>query len=179
MLRKSMLWVGTFLLAVGLIALSPHRLLGQPLQSSPKMMCGGMRDGGMMGRNREDMQVVHQLFAYHDQIRRSTQEIPGGVQTLTESDNPDVAALIQRHVVSMHRRLEEGRWFAMMSRTLPILFENADRYQRQSQLTAEGIGVTKTSNDPELAAIVREHAQEVSQFVEAGMPCGGGRMMGR
>ena len=106
---------------------------------------GGMMGGGMMGNSSQDMQIVHQLFAYHDQIRRSVEEIPGGVQTVTESDNPEVAALIQQHVASMHQRLEDGRWFAMMSRTLPILFQNADRYQRQSQITDNGISVTKTS----------------------------------
>ncbi|MEL6556113.1 MAG: hypothetical protein ABG776_01440 [Cyanobacteria bacterium J06555_13] len=123
------------------------------------------------------MRVVHQLFAYHDQIRRSVEEIPGGVKTLTESDNPEVASLIQQHVASMHQRLNDGRWFAMMSRTLPILFQNADRYQRQSQQTPQGTAVTKTSDDAELTNVLREHAQEVTQFVQSGMShMGCGRM---
>lgn len=64
-----------------------------------------------------------------------------------------------------------------MSRPLPILFQNADRYQRESQPTADGISVTKTSDDPELSAVLREHAQEVTQFVQDGMPCMGDGMM--
>ena len=131
----------------------------------------GMMGDGMMGNNSQDMQIVHQLFAYHDQIRRSVDEIPGGIQTVTESDNPEVAALIQQHVASMHQRLEDGRWFAMMSRTLPVLFQNADRYQRRSQITNNGISVTKTSDNTELAQVLREHAEEVTQFVQDGMPC--------
>ena len=142
------------------------------------MMGDGMMDGGMMdGDNGGDMRVIHQLFANHDQIRRSVKDVPGGVQTLTESDNPEISALIQQHVTSMHQRLEDGRWFAMMSRTLPILFRNADRYQRQSQTVPNGMAVTKTSDDAELAEVLREHAQEVSQFVRDGMPGMGNGMM--
>jgi len=184
MRRKLIFGLGLFLITLGLIALSPHSSVGQASSPSLKMMCGGMMDGGMMdggmmGDNHEDMQIVHQLFAHHDQIRRSVETIPGGVQTVTESDNPEIAALIRQHVTSMHQRLEQGRWFAMMSRTLPILFDNADRYQRQSQPTDQGIRVTKTADDPELAAVLRDHAQEVSGFVDEGMPCGSGGMMPR
>lgn len=157
---------------------SPRRGMGWGMGSG--MMGDNWGTGsGMMGGNAEDMQVVHQLFAYHNQTRRSVDEIPGGVQTLTESDNPEVAELIQRHVAIMHQRLDEGRWFAMMSQTLPILFQNAERYQRQSQATSKGISVTKTSEDPELAAVLRAHAEEVSQFVQQGMPCRGGMMFRR
>ncbi len=200
MLRKIILWFSLFFFALALVAFGAHPLLRQTSRPGLAMMggnmmdngmmgdCmmdggmmdGGMMDGGMMGGGMmEDMQVVRQLFAHHDQIRRSTEEIPGGVQTLTESDNPDVTALIQRHVASMHQRLAEGRWFAMMSQTLPILFQNADRYQRQSQATPNGVRVVKTSEDPDLAIVLRDHAQEVTQFVQEGMPCGGRGRMGR
>lgn len=143
---------------------------GDAMMDNSSLMCreGMMGGSGMMGGN-ADMRVVHQLFAYHDLIRRSVEEIPGGVQTLTESDNPEVAALIQQHVASMHQRLEDGQWFAMMSQTLPILFQNADRYQRQFQETPQGVAVTKTSDDMDLENVLREHAQEVTQFVQNGM----------
>ena len=66
----------------------------------------------------------------------------------------------------------------MMSSTLPILFRNADRYERSSEITADGIAVTKISDDPNLAAVLREHADEVTGFVESGMPsCMGDGMM--
>lgn len=149
-----------------------HMMCGDGMMSGDRMM----GNSGMMEGN-SDMRVVRQLFAYHDQIRRSVEEIPGGVRTLTESDNPEIATLIQQHVASMHQRLEDGRWFAMMSRTLPTLFRNADRYQRQSQITSNGIAVTKTSDDAELASVLSEHAQEVTEFVQNGMTqMGCGRM---
>jgi hypothetical protein len=157
---------------------SDHMMCGDGMMGGDHMMCGdGMMGPGMMGDDGQDMQIVHQLFAYHDQIRRSVETVPGGVKTVTESDNPEIAALIQQHVASMHQRLEAGRWFAMMSQTLPTLFQNADHYQRQSQLTDNGVEVTKTSDDSTLAETLREHAQEVTQYVENGMPGMGGGMM--
>lgn len=161
-----------FFLTIGLISVVPKLAISQGTQIA---MCGdGMMGGGMMGGNREDMQIVHQLFANHDQIRRTVEEIPGGVRTLTGSDNPQIAALIQAHVKSMHQRVDEGRWFAMMSRTLPTMFRNADRYQRQNKDTSKGIAVTKTSDDPDLVNVLREHSREISDYVARGMPCMGG-----
>lgn len=178
MKRQLFLGIALFFFALGLISIVPKLATSQETQVA---MCGGgmMRDG-RMGGNKEDMQIVHRLFANHDQIRRTVEEIPGGVRTLTESDNPQITALIQAHVQSMHQRVDEGRWFAMMSRTLPTMFRNADRYQRQNKNTSKGISVTKTSDDPDLVAVLREHSREVSGFVEGGMPCmGGGMMRGR
>ena len=60
-----------------------------------------------------------------------------------------------------------------MSRTLPIMFQNANLYQRQSKITPDGIEVTKTSDAPTLAETLRQHSQEVSQFVQDGIPCMG------
>ena len=169
-----------FFLTIGLILVVPRLAISQGTQVAmcgDGMMGGGMMNDGMMGGNREDMQIVHQLFANHDRIRRTVEEIPGGVRTVTESDNPQITTLIQAHVKSMHQRVNEGRWFAMMSRTLPTMFRNGDRYQRQNKDTSQGIAVTKTSEDSELVSVLREHSREVSGFVERGMPCMGGGMM--
>ena len=94
MKRQLFLGIALFFLTLGLITVVPRLATSQETQVA---MCGD----GMMGGNREDMQIVHQLFANHDQIRRTVEEIPGGVRTLTESDNPQITALIQAHVKSM------------------------------------------------------------------------------
>lgn len=170
--RQLRLGIILFLLIFGLTFTA-----GQITQATPRIACQGcMMDGDMMGGNRQDMGIVHQLFANHSRIRRTVKEIPGGVRTVTESDIPQITALIQAHVQSMHRRVDEGRRFAMMSRTLPIMFRNANRYERKFELTPKGIVVTKTSDDPNLVTVLREHSREVSGFVEGGKPwMGGGR----
>jgi hypothetical protein len=119
-----------------------------------------------------DGRIIHQLFANHDQIYRSVEEIPGGIRTITESDNPQVTALIQEHVPRMYQRIENRRGIPMimMSSTLPIMAQNSDLYRRQWEMTSKGIMVTEISDDPDMIAVIREHAREVSGFVETGMP---------
>jgi flagellar biosynthesis/type III secretory pathway ATPase len=53
---------------------------------------------------------------------------------------------------------------------------NPDLYRRQFEMTPKGIMVTETSDDPDMVAVIREHAREVTEFVETGMP---GMMHGR
>ncbi len=126
---------------------------------------------GRMG-NGDDAQTIHQLFANHTQIHRTVTEIPGGIRTVTESDNPEVVALIQLHVVKMYDRVREGLPIPMigMSSTLPTMLQATNQYQRQFRITSKGIEVTETSNDPNLVAVIREHGREVTQFITQGMP---------
>jgi hypothetical protein len=119
--------------------------------------------------DRGDIQVIHQLFINHDAIQRTVEEVPGGIRAVTESDDPQVAALIQEHVTEMYDRIEEGRELTLMSPTLPEMFANADQYDRQIELTPNGVAITETSEDPEIVALIREHGQEVNEFVAEGM----------
>jgi hypothetical protein len=66
-----------------------------------------------------------------------------------------------------------------MSRTIPIMFRNADRYQRQFAQTATGLVVTETSKNSDMTNLIREHAREVDRFIAEGMPGMGGNMMMR
>jgi hypothetical protein len=51
-----------------------------------------------------------------------------------------------------------------------MMLRNADRYERKFDMTAKGLKVTETSNDPKMVAAIREHAHEVTRFVAKGMP---------
>src|SRR5438105_689601 len=70
--------------------------------------CGAQRTrtlmgGGMMGdATAADMRTYTDLFARHTEIRRTVQEIPGGVRTITESDASELVAQLQAHVASMY-----------------------------------------------------------------------------
>jgi hypothetical protein len=143
----------------------------------PQVVKGQMgRPPGMMGNpnmgHGNDAQLIHQLFADHNQIHRTVEEIPGGVRAITESDVPQVAALIQTHVSEMYDRVNTGQGIPMigMSSTLPTMLQSANHYQRQLHLTSKGIEIIETADDPEMITVIRQHAQEVSQFVEQGMP---------
>jgi hypothetical protein len=64
----------------------------------------------------------------------------------------------------MYQRIDDGQTFPMirMVPTLPTMFSNADRYQRQYELTPKEIAIAETSNDPDMVDVIREHAYEVT-----------------
>ena len=139
----------------------------------------GMMGGGMMGgATSADLSGYTTLFNRHTELRRTVEEIHGGVQTTTESDSPDLAALLQSHVSSMYSHVNQQAEVTCMSNSLPTLFHNATGYRRQLTVTDKGVTVTETSDDPHLAAAIRAHAQEVSGFVREGMPAMMRGMMG-
>ena len=124
------------------------------------------------------MRTVMDLFAHHSTIQRRVEQLPNGVRTFTESDDPRIATLLQAHVASMYTRMDNGNVFAMMSRTLPTLFRNAKRYNRSFASTSRGVVVTETSGDATMVSVIRAHAEEVNGFVNQGMPAMMNGMMG-
>jgi hypothetical protein len=121
----------------------------------------------MMGPMRTGME----LFMRHREIRRSVTELPNGIHAVTESDDPQTAALIQAHVSAMYQRLDQNRAFPyMMSRSVPAMFAHSTRYRRKLTATPKGVAVTETSDDPAMVAIIRQHARELNGFVRDGMP---------
>jgi hypothetical protein len=170
------MWIVLFFLVIGLLAVTPSLArnpimpIAQGRGGNNPMMNGGMMNDGMMDSN--GMGTIHQLFANHKQIHRTVQEIAGGIRATTESDNPQVTALIQSHVPAMYQQINKRQAIPMiqMAPSLSPLIRNAGSYQRQFQLTSKGIVVTETSKDPKMVAVIREHAREVSQFVKEGMP---------
>lgn len=139
-------------------------------------MMGG---SGMMGSaTSADMSTYMDLFDRHTDLHRTVGEIPGGVRTTTESDDPALAARLQAHVSAMYQHVNQGQEVTCMSSSLPTLFRNSAGYRRQLALTAKGVSVTETSGDPRLVQAIRDHAKEVSGFVRDGMPAMMRGMMG-
>jgi hypothetical protein len=146
-----------------------RRSHAQGMMHSPDGMGGtmGRGMGDMMGPMRTGMA----LFRRHAEIRRKVTVLPDGVQAVTESDDADVAALIQEHVASMYERIDRDRPFAYpMSRTVPILFQNTGRYRRRLQITSKGVVVTETATDAGMVELIQAHAREITGFVAEGMP---------
>jgi hypothetical protein len=134
---------------------------------------------GMMGGvSSADMSRYMDLFNRHTEIRRTVEQIPGGVRTTTEVDDPELVAQLQAHVTTMYQDLDRGQEVTCMSSTLPTLFRHAGGYRRQLTLTAKGVTATETSADPQLTKVIRGHANEVSGFVRDGMPSMMQGMMG-
>jgi hypothetical protein len=168
-MRRSFLLVA----GIGLAGLALLRLAeGGMLPSRSRTVADSMMDmgsSGMMGGNDPDVRTVMALFANHGAIRRRVEQLPNGIRTTTESDDPRVVALLQSHVASMYKRVNEHRLFSMMSRTLPTLFRNANRYDRIAHYITKGVIVTETSKDAKMVEVIRAHGREVDGFVRDGM----------
>lgn len=112
--------------------------------------------------------MFHYLLEHRAEIRRQVKDIPQGVETLTESDRPEVASIIQEHVSSMEKRVKEGRPIHLRDPLFAELFRHASKIQFTYQPTDKGMQVRETSNDPYVAKLIQAHAQVVSAFLKNG-----------
>ena len=153
-------------------------VFAHPGGMGPGMMRSGMMGpgmGGPMGHMQgdasfaDDMRLVHAMLFDHDKIRRSVANLPDGIRTVTESDDPGVARSIKAHVASMQVRLSEGKIFNLFSPTLPVLFENKDKIKTVVEMTDRGSVVTQTSGDAKVIAALQAHALEVDELARDGM----------
>jgi hypothetical protein len=142
--------------------------------AQPGMMMHGM-GGPMAGPTQHDeafaadMRLVHEMIVSHERIKRTVTNLPNGIRTVTESDDPQAAQSVKAHVASMEQRLKEGRVFNLFSSTLPVLFANKDKIKTVVEGTSKGSIVTQTSDDPAVVAALQAHAVEVSELARDGM----------
>jgi len=167
------------------VAVAPAR------SQRPDTTMAGMRTG-MMGMGHDSttmaqMGVIHELIMNHDRVRRTVTNLPDGIRTVTESDDPRLAMLIRTHVASMDQRVKTGDdpGLPMESEAVHSIFRDRDKIRTTTELTANGVVVVQTSTDPKTVAVLQQHAAEVSDLVRGGMAAlraammknGGGMMM--
>jgi hypothetical protein len=131
---------------------------------------------GMMGMSHgsataSEMSTIHELFANHDRIKRTVTNLPDGIRTVTESDDPRIAELIKTHVAGMGELVKAGNdpGLPIESPALHSIFRDKDKIHTTYETTAKGVIVTQTSIDPDTVANLQQHASEVSDFVKGGM----------
>ena len=138
---------------------------------TPAFGQGGHGGHGMMGHGAHaaDMQVFHQLFDHRAEITRQVVPRSDGIETVTESVNPEVTRLLQTHVASMLARVKEGRPIHQRDPLFVELFKNADRIEARHELTTGGVRVIETSKDAFVVKLLQAHAEVVSAFLANGM----------
>jgi hypothetical protein len=147
-------------------------------------MIGSGNDAATMAQ----MSDIHELFIGHDRITRTVTNLPDGIRTVTESDDPRIAQLLTDHVASMGQRVETGNdpGLPIESQALHVIFQNYDKIHTTVETTATGVIVIQTSTDQKTVAALQQHASEVTDFVKDGMAAmhtammkdGGGMMQG-
>jgi hypothetical protein len=201
----------TKVLVIGSIAAATVLVGGWALAQSPSHGLGGMHGmepgmhgqmgSGMMGMGPVMMGMSHgsatlaehndirELFFNHDRIKRTVTNLPDGIRTVTESDDPQIAEVIKKHVTEMGKRVEEGRdpGLPIESPALHSIFRDKDKIKSTYEVTEKGIIVVQTSTDAMVVKALQDHAAEVSNLAQRGMVAareammknGGGMMHGR
>jgi hypothetical protein len=115
-----------------------------------------------------DMRLFQQLFDHRAEITRQVLIRSDGIETLTESANPEVARLLQTHVTSMLARVKERRPIHQRDPLFAELFRYADRINARYEATPGGVRVFETSADPYVVKLLQAHAEVVSAFIANG-----------
>ena len=138
---------------------------------TPAFGQGGRGGRGMMGdaAHAADMQLFHQLFEHRTEINRQVIARQDGIETVTESKNPEVTRLLQSHVASMLARVKEARPIHQRDPLFVELFMNADQIAATYEPTAGGVRVIETSKDAYVVKLLHAHAEAVSAFLANGM----------
>jgi hypothetical protein len=166
----------TIALGVGVYAFTAHSQ-GRPGFGPFGMHGPGMMMGpGMMGMAHDQatmgqLQVIHTMLVNHDRITRTVTNLPNGIRTITESDDPTLAALIKKHVADMGKRVGAGDdpGLPIESDNLHAIFRDKDKIHTTYETTAKGIVVVQISDDPKTVAALQAHASEVTDLVNGGM----------
>jgi len=137
---------------------------------SGNMMRSGMMGGGMMGASTAEMRVIRELLGNPGRIERTVRDVPGGVLAITTSDDPRVAQLLRSHVRQMRASYERDEPIRTMDPLFRELFLNRERINLQVEDILGGVRVLHTSDDPQVVALIRQHAHHfVSEAAEQGM----------
>lgn len=151
-----------------------EKITAEKPPAAPGSPCGrGRGRGAGRGRGpaaamRADQEVFHYLLAHHTDIRRTVTRTDNGVETLTESDKPEVAKRIREHVAAMHKRVQEGRGLRYWDELFVAVFKRHASISMSVKNTAKGVHVKETSEDPMTVALIQAHADVVSGFVARG-----------
>jgi intracellular sulfur oxidation DsrE/DsrF family protein len=107
-------------------------------------------------------------LTHHQKITRSVKELPNGVETLTESNDPEVSEKIKEHVEWMKYRVEETLPIRRRDPLFDEIFRHTDKITMERHETDHGVRVVETSDDPYVAKLIKAHARVVSGFVARG-----------
>jgi hypothetical protein len=142
-----------------------HQGMGMGMGSGCYMM-GMARDSATMAQ----MQAIHQLVINHDRITRKVTNLPNGIRTVTESDDPELKQLLQGHVLQMLERIRAGDdpGLRMESPAVQLLFREREKIRTNVKLTDKGIRIEQTSADTAVVAALQKHAAEVTDLVTRG-----------
>lgn len=117
-----------------------------------------------------DRDMIHFLIDNRDKIERTVTKIDSGVDTLTESDDAEVAQRIKGHVGSMKTRIHDAKPIHQRDPFFVEIFKQADKIEMAIEETEKGVRVRETSKDPYVVKLIQAHADVIDKFLANGRP---------
>jgi hypothetical protein len=138
--------------------------------AGPGPVAGQRMGAGMTGdpSHMADMAMIHFLLDNGKDVTRTVTVLENGIATVTESDRPEVAATIQKHVAAMYARVKDVKPIHQRDPLFRELFANAAKIVMTHENTPKGVKVTETSVDPYVASLIKAHAEVVTSFIANG-----------
>jgi len=140
-------------------------LLASPVMSQ---QVGGHGPRGGDPAFAADRELFHFLLQHRAEIRREVTLLDNGVETLTESDEPEVVSAIRKHVASMEARVKDKKSIHRRDPLFAELFRHADQITFANERTNNGMRVIETASDPYVVKLIQSHANVVSLFIKHG-----------
>jgi len=102
-------------------------------------------------------------------ILRTVEEVPNGVVTVTRiPSDQEAAEVLKRHVAEMRSLLESGGQVRRWDPLFAEIFEHAEEIEIEIETLEDGVRVTEISENPQIVALIRAHAQKVDEFIARG-----------
>lgn len=126
--------------------------------------------GGQQGHAAKGglMADAHALVFNNNQIQREIEELPNGVITRTTTSSPELLAVLQRHPKDMADHLADGGRIRNWDPLFAELAAVAGEVKMEVTQLENGLLVRSTSENPEVAKLIKAHAYKVSEFVARG-----------
>lgn len=150
--------------AGGMMLAETTRLSAQPPGKGPPVGKGMKNDPAFAA----DRDAFHFLLEHRNDVKRTVKNVEKGVETLTESNNAEVAGKIREHVAAMHKRVKDGKGVHYRDPLFAEIFKHYDKITMKVERTDKGVKVIETSDDPYVAKLIQSHSAVVTKFIENG-----------
>lgn len=129
--------------------------------------------GGKDAEHQAHQADIQSLLTQHAQLNRQVELLSNGFTATTTSDNPEVVAVLQRHVFDMKARFAKGRAIRSWDAVYALLFAYRDQIDVNYERLDKGIRSLITTEQENLVEVLHAHAQAVSLFVQQGKQAAG------
>ena len=130
---------------------------------------GAGQGGGRGGSGRPEAQVIHFLIENHGSLKRTVEEVPGGVRTRTVSQDPEIIDAVRVHVRQMVELIHGGGRIRNWDPLFQEIFDRREATEMQVTDIEGGVEVTEISSDEQVVKLIRAHAIKVEEFVDHGL----------